>query len=121
MNPRTFRFSWLLLLAVAAGCVSTTGPITVRPEALGAFVCVDRGAVASPPPRGILGLGSVRGEQKTIVQREARPLLTLRPCGEGRVPVSKTPALPTVAKGNPLIGATTVRSPISSRVVRRAR
>lgn len=105
MNPRISRFSWLLLLAGAAGCVSTTGPVTVRPEALGAFECVDRGAVASPPPRGVLGLGSVRGEQKTIVEREARPLLTLRPCGDGKVPVSKTPALPTVAKGNPLIGA----------------
>jgi hypothetical protein len=104
MNPRICRLAWLVLLAGGAGCAST-GTLDVKPEALGAFECVDRGAIASPPPRSVLALGRARGEEKTIVQREWRPLLTLRPCADGKVPASKTPAKPTVAKGNPLIGS----------------
>jgi hypothetical protein len=104
MSRRLSFFTWLVALVGTAGCTSTTGPVVVKPESLGAFDCVDRGAVASPPPRGVLDLGAVQGDKKTIVRRESKPLLSLRPCADGKVPVSKTPALPTVAKGNPLIG-----------------
>ncbi len=108
MNARIPGVGGILLVVGAVSCTTTTGPgsgsIHVTPAALGVFDCVAVGPVASPPPRGIVALGYVRDEKETIVRREAKPLLTLRLCGAGQVPVSKTPALPTVAKGNPLIG-----------------
>src|SRR5712692_5140414 len=105
MKPRIMTWILPVLLLGAAGCSSTTGgSLVIKPEDLGAFECVDRGAVASAPARAVLDLGYVRGEKRTIVRRKAKPLLNLRLCGNGKVPVSKTPALPTVAKGNPLIG-----------------
>jgi len=108
MKIRTPGVGGLLLVVGAVSCTTTTGPgkgsVTVTPAALGAFNCVAAGPVASPPPKGMVALGYVRDEKRTIVRRKAKPLLTIRLCGAGQVPVSKAPALPTVAKGNPLIG-----------------
>ena len=53
-------------------------------------------------PRSVLGLGTVRGQEKTIVQREGKPHLRLKLCAEGKIPVSKTPAKPTVAAAKEL-------------------
>jgi hypothetical protein len=98
---RAYRLIWLLPLAGAVSCASHA---RIDKSSLGAFECVDRGVVASPPPRGILDLGYIRDEKRTIVRRDLKPLVNFRLCGSGKVPVSKTPAKPTVAKGNPLIG-----------------
>src|SRR5512146_1224964 len=87
----------LAFLLGAAACSTTgttgttgtgtagTGTVKLRPEQLGAFECADR-AKASPPKR-ILALGIVRGEKREIVRREGKPLLDVRPCPAGRVPV----------------------------------
>jgi hypothetical protein len=100
------RLILLVLVVGALGCASTggspTGP-TIAPESLGPFDCADRGAVASPPPREVLDLGQVQGDAKKVLRKERDPLLTIRLCKDGQVPVSRTPAKGTVAKGNPLI------------------
>jgi hypothetical protein len=98
----------LVVVLGAAGCTTTgrggAGTVKVMPADLGSFNCVARGPVASPPPRGLPGLGVMRDEKGAIMRRPGKPLVGLRPCRAGLVPVSRTRALPTVAKGNPLIG-----------------
>ncbi|HUK13502.1 MAG TPA: neprosin family prolyl endopeptidase [Thermoanaerobaculaceae bacterium] len=98
----------LALIVGLAGCGSTTGSlkgqIEVKPEALGPFQCVSLGSVAAAPAQGILVLGLMRGEERMVVEHDRRPLLAVKTCGKGKVPVSKTPARSTVAKGNPLLG-----------------
>ena len=108
MKPWISRITLIGLLLGTLGCASAgsfeSGRITVMPESFGAFECVDRGLVASPPPRGILPLGIPCGEDRQVRRRQLKPLLTIRLCPEGKVPVAKATALPTVAKGNPLLG-----------------
>jgi hypothetical protein len=108
MKPWISRMTLIGLLVGTLGCASTSssdrGRITVTPESFGAFECVDRGPGASPPPRGILPLGIPCGDERQVRRQPPKPLLTIRLCPEGKVPVAKTTALPTVAKGNPLLG-----------------
>lgn len=118
------RFTRLLLISFAAAlqfhCASTSptnvSPVTVKPESLGAFDCVERVAnIASPPPRDPFDLGMFRDEYGRKITKMAgrKALLDVQPCGggaggpggagSGRVPLSKTTALNNVAKGNPLL------------------
>src|ERR1041385_231878 len=82
---------------------ATTSPIYVAPEDLGPFTCVPSEAIAAPPPRDPLTLGEVR-DGKQLIRRRARPVLTIRLCPVGQVPVGK-PTLSNVPKGNPLFGS----------------
>jgi hypothetical protein len=112
----------LLLASLAAvsllQCASTSRtnvkPVTVKPESLGAYDCVERAAnIASPPPRDPFDLGMVRDQNGRKITKMAgrKALLDVQPCGGsggtggagGRVPLSKTRALNNVAKGNPLL------------------
>jgi len=112
-------FPRLLLVSLVAAsllhCGSTSpnvNPVTIRPEALGAFDCVERAAnIADPPPREPFDVGMFRGDDSRKITKMAgrKALLDVQPCGgggaggSGRVPVSKTTALNNVAKGNPLL------------------
>ncbi|MEO8382073.1 MAG: neprosin family prolyl endopeptidase [Acidobacteriota bacterium] len=106
---------FLLLGALAlltVQCASTSGgdsrraPVDVAAAALGPYDCQERPVTtAAPPPRDVLSLGRLDDKGRRI-ERPAKPLITLQPCGSGRVPVSRTIAKNIVAKGNPLLRPT---------------
>lgn len=98
---------FLPLLACRPAEGTEGGVLKVDPAALGPFDCADRGRTAAPPPKGVLELGQLRGEEKQVERRKLDPLLTLKLCPDGQVPVARTrrQALATVAKGNPLLAA----------------
>jgi hypothetical protein len=90
----------LALLGLLVSCRSV-GP-------LGEFRCADRTARATPPGRFPPTRADVEKKQR---DETYKPLVETKLCPEGQVPVA-TPAKPTVAKGNPLIG------PVEGRVER---
>ena len=86
----------MLLAASLSGCATTT---QLKPASFGPMTCVPRTAAAQPPGRLPPVSASPEGKRQ-----ETKPLLDFALCPAGQVPALRA-ALPTVPKGNPLLGA----------------
>src|SRR4051812_8280009 len=89
----------MLLAASLGGCATTA----LRPTSFGPMTCVPRTAAAQPPGRLPPAPASPEGKRQ-----EMKPLLDFALCPAGQVPMLRA-ALPTVPKGNPLLGADNLR------------
>lgn len=92
-----------LLPILAAGILSVVvacGEDPGRPEPFGPYECVERTATAEPPA---LSPPKIVAEEPKGEWETTGPTFTDRLCPQGQVPKGK-PAVPNVAKGNPLIG-----------------
>jgi hypothetical protein len=89
---------WTLLASALAGCATTQ----LKPASFGPMTCVPRTATAAPPGRLPPMPASPEGKRQ-----ETKPLVDFALCPAGQVPVLQA-ALPTVPKGNPLLGPNTL-------------
>src|SRR5437762_1721888 len=95
------RLFIVIMAAFATACASTS-TTTIAPASLGPYNCVPTEAKATPPPRDPATLTAFRGDNKQYTARRIKPVLTLKLCSAGQVPLGMM-AQPTVAKVNPLI------------------
>ena len=87
----------VFLISTLASCTPKDADPPIDPT-YGDYKCEPRTATADPPPR-------IPPDPTTEEKEQERPksVFTKKLCADGKIPMAE-PALPNVAKGNPLIG-----------------